>query len=178
MTAGPGIPAGEVVEDMVELIDVFPTLLDLCEVPDDTHRHFDRSLVPRLRGEGVPHREYAFTEGGFTLEEEAQLERPGFPYDRKGDLQHAEPRLVGKATAVRDRSWTYVHRLYDAPELYDRIADPDERINLAGRPEFAQVEERMRGELLRRLIETADVVPFAPDPRRPKVDLPVPGAER
>ncbi|WP_433171942.1 sulfatase-like hydrolase/transferase [Actinoallomurus sp. CA-150999] len=176
--AGPGIPAGEVVEDMVELIDVFPTLLDLCEVPDDTHRHFGRSLVPRLRGEGVPHREYAFTEGGFTLDEEAQLERPGFPYDRKGDLQHAEPRLVGKATAVRDRSWTYVHRLYDPPELYDRIADPDERINLAGRPEFAQVEERMRGELLRRLIETADVVPFAPDPRRPKVDLPTPGAER
>ncbi len=43
--AGPGIPAGRVVHDMVEIIDVFPTLLDLARVPDDTHRHYGRSLT-------------------------------------------------------------------------------------------------------------------------------------
>ncbi|WP_200834720.1 sulfatase-like hydrolase/transferase [Amycolatopsis alkalitolerans] len=172
--AGPGIREGALVDDMVELVDVFPTLLQLCEVPDDTHRHFGRSLLPRLRDEVPVHREYAFTEAGFTVEEEAQLERPAYPYDRKGDLQHANPRLVGKTVAVRDRSWTYVHRLHEGPELYDRAADPHERINLAGRPEFAAVEQRMRDELLRWYLETADVVPYGPDPRSPAVDLPTP----
>jgi arylsulfatase A-like enzyme len=172
--AGPGIPEGEVVEDMTELIDVFPTLLELCEVPDDTHRHFGRSLLPRLRDEVPVHREYAFSEAGFTVEEEPQLERPPYPYDRKGELQHAKPRLVGKVAAIRDRSWTYVHRLYDGPELYDRITDPHERVNLAGRPEVAEVEQRMRDELLRWYLETADVVPYTPDPRRPAVELPTP----
>ncbi|GAA5154243.1 sulfatase-like hydrolase/transferase [Amycolatopsis dongchuanensis] len=172
--AGPGVPEGEVVDDMVELIDVFPTLLELCDVPDDTHRHFGRSLLPRLRGEVEVHREYAFSEAGFTVEEEPQLERPAYPYDRKGELQHANPRLVGKVVAVRDRSWTYVHRLYEGPELYDRVADPHESVNLAGRPEHAAVEQRMRDEILRWYLETADVIPYTPDPRRPKVELPTP----
>lgn len=176
--AGPGISVGAVIDDMVELIDVFPTLLELCEVPDNTHRHFGRSLLPRLRDEVPRHREYAFSEAGFTVEEEPQLERPGFPYDRKGELQHAHPCLIGKTTAVRDRSWTYVHRLYEGPELYDRAVDPHERMNLAGRPEVADVEQRMREELLRWYLETADVVPYSPDPHWPKVELTTPHSQR
>lgn len=174
--AGPGVPEGAVVDDMVELVDVFPTLLDLAGVPDDTHPHFGRSLVPRLRGEVATHREYAFSEAGFTVEEEPWLERPPYPYDLKGDLQHADPRLVGRATAVRDQAWTYVHRLYDGPELYDRAADPHERVNLAGRPEVAEVERRMRDVLLRWFQETADVLPSRPHPRSPEVELPAPGS--
>ncbi|SEH02167.1 Arylsulfatase A [Nonomuraea solani] len=172
--AGPGIPEGVVVDDMVELIDVFPTLLDLAGVPDDTHRHYGRSLVPRLRGDTGEHRSLAFSEGGFTVEEEPQFENAPFPYDAKTDLQHAEPSLVGKAVAVRDRRWSYVHRLYAPPELYDREADPGELVNLAGRPEVADVEGRLRDAVLRWLLETADVLPLEPHPRRPVVTAPVP----
>lgn len=172
--AGPGVPEGAVVDDMVELIDVFPTLLDLAGVPDDTHHHFGRSLAPRLRGEAGPHREYAFSEAGFTVEEEPRLERPAYPYDLKGDLQHDDPSLVGRATVVRDQGWTYVYRLYDGPELYDRDADPHERVNLAGRPEVADTERRMRDALLHWFQGTADVLPPHPHPRSPKVELPVP----
>jgi arylsulfatase A-like enzyme len=174
LVAGPGIPAGAVVEEMVELIDVFPTLLELAGVPDVTHRHYGRSLVSTLTS-GAPHRTYAFTEGGFTIEEEPQLESPPFPYDVKGRLQHENPRLVGKAVAVRDRRWTYVERLYEGNELYDRDADPAERRNLVGRPEHAEVEARLRNAIMRWLIETADVVPHEEDPRTPPVDLPAPG---
>lgn len=172
--AGPGIPEGVVDDGMVELIDVFPTLLELAGVPGGAHRHFGRSLMPRLRGEVDEHRALAFSEGGFTIEEEPQYEYAEFPYDAKTDLQHARPALVGKAVAVRDRRWTYVHRLYDPPELYDREADPSELVNLAGRPALAGVERRFRDEVLAWLLATADVVPFERHPRRPEVALPHP----
>jgi arylsulfatase A-like enzyme len=173
--AGPGIPAGRVVHDMVELIDVFPTLLDLAQVPDRTHRHYGRSLTGVLR-DGTKHRDYAFTEGGFAVEEEPQLERGRFPYDLKRQLQHREPRLVGKAIAVRDERYTYVERLYEGAELYDRTADPAERVNLAGRPEHAQVQQILSDAVFRWLLQTADVIPYEPDPRFPDVALPRPGA--
>jgi arylsulfatase A-like enzyme len=174
--AGPGVPEDRVVDDPVELIDVFPTLLDLAGVPDRTHRHFGRSLMPRLRDEVAEHRALAFSEGGFTVEEEPQYEHAEFPYDVKTNLQHEQPALVGKAVAVRDRRWTYVHRLYDPPELYDREADPRELVNLAGRPAVAEVERRFRDEVLRWMLATADVIPLERHPRRPEVNVPVPGS--
>ncbi|MFB6875895.1 sulfatase-like hydrolase/transferase [Streptomyces sp. NPDC056323] len=128
--SGGGFEGGQVCDSMVEMIDVLPTVLELARV-EAPHRHFGRSLTPLLMDRTGPHRQYAFTGGGFT-EEEPQLEQPAFPYDLKSALQHEVPTLVGKAVAVRDQEWTYVWRLYEAPELYDRAKDPQERTNLAG----------------------------------------------
>lgn len=175
--AGPGVPGGESREDMVELIDVFPTLLALCGVPDDTHRHYGRSLAPLLGDPKAGHREYAFSEGGFTEAEEPQLEPAFFPYDHKANLQHEQPKLVGKAVAVRTHRWTYVERLYEGPELYDRLTDPHERVNLAGRTEFADVQLRLREAIHRWLLETTDVMPYDEHPRFPVVDLVAPGGD-
>lgn len=174
--AGGGLPAGGHTDAMVELIDVLPTVLELAgaEAP---HRHFGRSLVPLLHDPGADHRTYAFTEGGFSVEEEPQLEGAGFPYDLKAALQHERPELVGRAVAVRDREWTYVWRLYEPAELYHRASDPDERVSLAGLPEHAGVERRMNQALLRWLADTADVIPAEEDPRYASVDLPVPAGE-
>ncbi|MGW6401448.1 hypothetical protein [Streptomyces sp. NPDC055134] len=84
---------------------------------------------------------------------------------------------MGHAIAVRDKEWSYVWRLYEPAELYDRTTDPDERVSLAGRPVHAEVEQGMNQALLRRLADTADVIPSAEDPRHPSVDLPVPAGE-
>lgn len=175
--AGPGIPEGQVREQMVEMVDVLPTVLELAGATAP-HRHFGRSLMPMLTEPTATHRTYAFTEGGFTLDEEPQLERAAFPYDLKTDLQHENPEMVGKVIAVRDADFTYVWRLYEPAELYDRNADPGERVNLAGQPRYAPVEERMYDAMLRWLVDTADVIPYDSDPRLPAVDLPVPGAGR
>ena len=35
-------------------------------------------------------------------------------------LQQERPELVGRAVSVRTPEWTYVHRLYEGDELYDR----------------------------------------------------------
>ena len=173
--SGPGAPAAGTVDAMVELVDVFPTLLDLAGI-EAGYAHFGRSLLPVLGDPASGHREYAFSEGGFLVDEEPKFERAPFPYDRKAALQHERPATVGKAVAVRDQRWTYVWRLYEPAEVYDRAADPDEAHNLAGHPEVADVEARMSQAMLRWLVETADVLPEREDPRMPPVDLPVPGA--
>lgn len=173
--SGGGLPAAGTVDAMIELIDIFPTLLDLAGI-DPGYQHFGRSLLPLLYDPAADHREYVFSEGGFRAEEEAKLETTPFPYDRKAGLQHDRPDAVGKAFAVRDQRWTYVWRLYEPGEVYDRAADPDEAHNLAGRAELADVEARMSHALLRWLAETADILPERAHPRLPDVDRPVPGA--
>jgi arylsulfatase A-like enzyme len=172
--SGGGLPEGRTSDAMVEMVDVLPTVLELAEV-EAPHRHFGRSLGGLLRDPGAEHRHYAFTEGGFTVEEEPQLEQPHFPYDLKGQLQHDHPNLVGKAIAVRDQEWTYVWRLYEPPELYRRADDPGERTNLARDPTHDAVQQRMHEAMVRWLVDTADVIPEPPDPRLPRVDLPAPG---
>jgi len=175
IVAGAGLPAGQRCDSLVELIDVVPTVLELAGVAAP-HQHFGRSLLPVLHDPARPHRRYAFTEGGFSEREEPRMERGAFPYDLKGALQHEQPRLVGRAVAVRDPRWTYVWRLYEPPELYDRQADPAETANVAGAPELAGVERELERALLRWQIQTSDVIPAAEDPRMPEVDLPPPAA--
>ncbi len=169
--AGAGLPAGQRCGSMTELIDVLPTVLELAGAPAP-HDHFGRSLLPVLQDPSRAHRCYAFSEGGFSEWEEPKMERPAFPYDLKGAIQHDQPRLVGRAVAVRDARWTYVWRLYEPAELYDRSADPAETTDLAGSPEVAEVERDMERALLAWHVETSDVLPEAHDPRSPAVDLP------
>ncbi|KAI0479313.1 alkaline-phosphatase-like protein [Xylariaceae sp. FL0804] len=91
-----------------------------------------------------------------------------FPYNGKSlmpiiQLQHERTALAGKATSCRDHDFTYVHRLYEPDELYDRRADPGERHNLAGRP--ARVRRRRgpvpyRDAVFRWLFASADLLPW------------------
>jgi arylsulfatase A-like enzyme len=171
--SGAGIPTGQVCDAMVEMIDVFPTLLDLADVPTE-HFHYGRSLRPLLAQPDAAHRDFAFTEGGFLLEEEPRMERGPFPYDLKGALQHEQPALVGKAFAIRSRDWTYIWRMYEGAELYDRRTDGAETQNLVGDAQHELVARQMQAELLRWLATTADVLPQHRDPRRVPVDLPQP----
>lgn len=49
IVAGPGIPAGRVVDENVSLIDLAPTILDILGLPPEA-RFEGRSLLPLLRG--------------------------------------------------------------------------------------------------------------------------------
>jgi arylsulfatase A-like enzyme len=162
--AAPGASQANVCDAPVELVDLLPTLLELGEA-QARHTHFGRSLAPLLRDGGLPHRDAAFSEGGFTAAERHLLENAPHPYDLKSALQHEDPVFAGKAVALRTPRWTYVHRLYEANELYDRAADPRERANRSGRPELAEVERGLRDRVLDWMIETADVIPWDADPR-------------
>lgn len=164
VVAGPGVAAGGVNTQMVELIDLLPTALELADHTAQ-HTHFGRSLVPLLDGSDTSHRELAFAEGGFLTAEEHLLERSGPPYDIKSEIQHDTTTAVGKVASVRDQRYTYVHRLYEGAELYDRLNDPGETVNLAGSVDHAKVVSNLKDAVLTWLLETSDVIPWTPDPR-------------
>ncbi len=154
-----------IAESFVELVDLTATFEDYAEL-DPSYTHFGRSLRPLLDEPTTTHRDAAFSEGGFTLEEEPLLEQgTGGPYQHKQDLQHGDPALAGRSVSVRTEQWTYVERLYEGPELYDRVADPLETTNLAGRDDLVTAERDCRDRIFRWLFETSDVIPWATDPR-------------
>ena len=166
--AGPGIREGQTASTFTEMVDVLPTLLELAEI-EPQHTHFGRSLVPVLRDAGEIVRDAAYSEGGFALNEVDLLERAGGEYKRKADLQHEQPAVVGKAIARRDADYTYVYRLYESDELYDRHSDPMETTNLADRPEHATRAAALKQQTLDWLFETADTLPWDADPRFPNI---------
>ncbi len=163
--AGPGVAEGAVCDSLVEMIDLPATLCELAGT-DVGHPQFGRSLVPVLADPTRSHRDRAFSEGGFRIDEAPQNEMPEhFPYLLKGTLQQDRPELVGRAVVVRDHDWTYVWRLYEADELYDRRLDPHETTNLAADPAHDTVRAALRDEVLRWMVETSDVIAPERDPR-------------
>jgi arylsulfatase A-like enzyme len=63
IAAGPSVDGGRVVDDLVELVDLVPTLIDAAggPVPSDLQ---GQSLAPALAGDGCPERDAALTESG------------------------------------------------------------------------------------------------------------------
>ena len=100
--------AGKVVDQLVHQMDLGPAILELagCEVPDTLEAE---SLLPGLKGDEFPGREYLFAEQA-----------------KDGILTGTE-----FMTMVRSRDWKLVHFL-DEPwgQLFDLKNDPDELKNL------------------------------------------------
>jgi arylsulfatase A-like enzyme len=162
----PGYPGGGRCDALVEMVDLLPTLLDLAATTA-SHTHFGRSLVPLLEDPSREHRVFVCSEGGFARGEENVIEppMPGTVYEHKTRLQNDDITLVGRAIALRTAQWTYVNRLYEDDELYDRVGDPHELVNLHGRPEHADVARQLRDQLLEWMVATSDVVRWTRDPR-------------
>lgn len=105
----PGTEGGRVHSEVVQPVDLMPTLLDLAGTPlsDLVHGH---SIVPLLRGEASWPRQYAYS--SFALADDTDHKKP-FP-------------------TVTDGQYSYTPRgQYDGPELYDLASDPGEMHNIA-----------------------------------------------
>jgi hypothetical protein len=112
----------------------------------------------------------------FGFEVKHLLEQAGYPYDLKAKLQNDDPVSVGRVFTIRTKTHTYVRRLYEDDELYDRQADPGELENLSGRPENAELEAELRTRLLDLIMETGDVIPWKGDGRFDAIGAVVPKA--
>lgn len=121
--AGPGIPAGRVVDAPIHLQDIMPTTLELAGAPKPDHVFFE-SLLPLLRG----------APGGSA--------RPAV-YAAYVDLQRA---------VVRDGWKLIVYPKAGVERLYHLADDPHELRDLAADPAHAAVRLRLR-EALRELQE-------------------------
>ena len=100
--AGPGVTAGQVCDRPVELLDLFPTLIDLCGLPDRPGRPLEgHSLAPLLA--------------------DASADRPWPAITTHNQGNHG----------VRTDRWRYIRYADGSEELYDLEADPEEWTNLA-----------------------------------------------
>jgi len=129
------IEAGSVLDQQALNIDLAPTLLELAEAPPRPELH-GRSLVPLWRDKPVEWRKDWLYE---------YYEYPG-------------PHSVKKNRGIRTEQYKYIH-YYEAPEefeLYDLEADPQERDNLYGRAEMAEVTSNLASRLEELRRETGD----------------------
>ena len=173
MVSGPGISENQVVSSGVEMVDLLPTCLEFAQT-EANHTHFGRSLKPLLNDSDAPHRDAVFSEGGFNPSDRNLFERGGWIYKHKSDIQHELPHLVGKAECIRTDKWAYVYRHNERDELYDRVADPDETVNLLATdrksdPDISLTVSELRDSLLEWLVETSDVIPWVADQRNPQI---------
>jgi len=134
--AGPGIAPHQVAEPIVELRDVMPTLLDCAglECPPSVE---GRSILSAL----VP--DAATVPGGAADEPDAAGR----------DYLHGEHVLADFSMQwIRTARWKYVWMSADGREqLFDMVADRQESVNLAGRPDADAALTECRSLLVREL---------------------------
>jgi arylsulfatase A-like enzyme len=166
----PGVRAGHVSTEIVELYDIMATVLELAGI-EAQHTHFARSLIPQLRGERGDPQRAAFCEGGYNVYEPqcfepvADYASPTNIYYPKIQLQNKTPETITRATAIRMRDYKLVARPDGQSELYDLRKDPQELHNVYGDRAYASQQEGLHARMLDWYIRTADVAPKKHDPR-------------
>lgn len=149
LLAAPGVRGGTRAAGLVELIDLYPTLVELAGLPRAPGVEGE-SLGPLLRDPGRPGRAVAVS-------------------------QHPRP-SYGKATHMGYTLRTARHRYVEwrelatgavtAREFYDHSADPGETVNRVGEPRFAADVAELSGRAAALAAARGRWLPAAPAPSR------------
>jgi Arylsulfatase A and related enzymes len=124
----PGVTKGHTTTSLVELVDLYPTLVDLCELPEAPNQE-GISLKPLLNDPRIQLKDAAFS----------QYQRP---INYKG-----LPRFMGYS--IRTKRFRYIEWQdfqsgeIVAAELYDHEKDTGETTNLAGAAAYASVVDQL-----------------------------------
>jgi choline-sulfatase len=135
------LPADRKVGAMIELVDLLPTLTELCGLPNPPDIH-GQSLVPLLEGhEGAAGRSVVISE--YLENEEAMARSERYKL------------IVGTGNRRRQDGYETAHPLPGPYErFYDLEADPEETTDVSSRRDLAAVADRLRSTLLERLANT------------------------
>ena len=112
--AGPGMARGITTDVTVSLIDMYPTLVELCALPKTPHK---------LEGSSI----------ATTLAEPV----------RAGDRDVYLPHMFPGSYAIMNRNWRYIKYKDGSEELYDVQKDPNEWRNLAEDPGHAKIKKHL-----------------------------------
>ena len=141
------IPAGQESDELVELVDLAPTICEAAGIAKSDGFQ-GKSLLPLVTGSTEP--------GSYR----------GSIYCEyyNSNINHRNP--LAYATMVRDDRYKLV-RVHDGNneqkvlcELYDLKTDPDETVNQSENPEYAETKSRMLGLMCDRMAQTCDPLPL------------------
>ena len=126
----PGVTdAGKVADHPVSLIDLYPTLVDLCGLTGDTRKN---NKGAKLDGFSLrPFLEHPATKIWDGPEAALSMSYAGPDSKNRIDQQHY---------AVRTERWRYIRYNTGGEELYDHDNDSNEWTNLANSPEHAAIK--------------------------------------
>lgn len=123
--------AGQKTESLAELMDLYPTLAELCGLPQPAQTQ-GVSLVPVLQDVSASVRQAALT----------QHPRPAY-YDREPDKTPTHMGYSLRTATHRYTEWRdWKTGETTARELYDHGSDPDETRNLAGQTDQQEMVEK------------------------------------
>jgi len=128
MVRGPGIVAGTRVPDATSQVDFAPTVLDMAglPIPDSVD---GISLLAAMRGDLS-----------------ASVSRPDVLIEATNTKATSDP-LPWLYHGIVTDHMKYVERTTGKKELYDLDADPNELVNVAGKPGYATEQTRLAGIL-------------------------------
>lgn len=112
--AGPGIAKGAKTDATVSLIDMYPTFVEMCDLPKPEQKLEGKSIAETLAN-------------------------PKAARDRNIYLPYLSPGEY----AVINRDWRYL-RYHDGEELYDLKKDPNEWRNLASSAKYASLKTHLQ----------------------------------
>ncbi|MBI4874696.1 MAG: choline-sulfatase [Acidobacteria bacterium] len=118
LVSGPGIPAGKRVAPPVSLVDLFPTFAEIARSKVETPLD-GRSLLPLLDGR-----------------------QDGRDREVVGEYLGEGP--IEPVRMLRSGHHKYIAVNSHPAQLFDLAKDPEETVNLSGRPEYAAVERTLR----------------------------------
>jgi arylsulfatase A-like enzyme len=116
----------------VNLSDMYPTLVDLCALPNPVQTFDGISLVPFMKD-------------------------PSLKSERPAMTAH-----YYKCYSLRNENWRYSLYSDGSEELYDEEKDPNEWTNLAGNPEYNAVKQQMKKWMPKESAPALPVIPIVP----------------
>lgn len=135
-----GMPKGVTCDRPISLIDVYPTFIDLCDLPEDPHA--GRSDYP-LDGHSIK---------PLLLDPEAEWSGPEVAITALPGKDHSQHEqhlgTLYPHFSVRSKDWRYSLTSDGQEELYHYPSDPHEFTNLAGDPEHAETQAGLRQQLV------------------------------
>lgn len=124
VVSAPGGATAAKTNALVEFVDIYPTLCELCDLPVPEGLE-GRSMAPLLRSPERPWKSAAFSQ-----------------YPRGKVMGHSV-----RTDGYRYTEWAEPGKPPVGVELYDHQADPAENVNIAAKPEHADLVKQLAGRL-------------------------------
>jgi iduronate 2-sulfatase len=115
--AGPGLPKGKIINSPAEMLSIYPTLLDICQLPT-YKKNEGKSLLPAILSE-----------------------------ENKNEKSVAVTTYGWSNHAVRSSNYRYIRYEDGSEELYDHRSDPNEWFNLASFNKYNNIKKKLKGLL-------------------------------